>query len=126
MAIRAVYRIQHREDGSGPYFGSRAVGSALDYSSSRHPEPQNDGISWKSMASDQLCGFGSEEAVFGWFSESDLNFLHSMGFVLAVYSVAEEKIAQGKSQVLFPEASELRETVSIGELLSERVATAAG
>lgn len=117
MANTAVYRVQHREDGSGPYFGSRAVGSSLDYSPLSHPEPQDDGIGWKSIRADKLCGFQSIEAVLSWFSQNDLKFLHSMGFILAAYSVAEKKIARGNSQLLFPEDSELISTGSLAALL---------
>ena len=68
MATVPVYRIQHREDSSGPYFGSRPVGSALEYSRDRHPEPQDDGLEWKAIRKNRLCGFADEESMASWFS----------------------------------------------------------
>lgn len=94
-----VYRIE-TASGDGPYFSSLAIGGALDYSPSQHPEPFEDGI--EDFTSKHLCGFESIEQCENWFSVEDLKILHDTeDFYISSFRIDPKNVLFGNRQIMF-------------------------
>lgn len=93
-----VYRVEHPEDGHGPYGGANRIYS-LNYAhqNDTRPNPQWEGLE---MGYEDYCALSSMERLCEWF-EGWWGQIRYYGFHIAVYEVSEEHVGQGKMQLVF-------------------------
>jgi hypothetical protein len=93
-----VYRIEHWEEGYGPYWSKRFT---VDVSHD-HLAPKDDFATdaWKHP--DHKFGFRSLAELYAWFDRREVRALREQGFHITVFDVPDSAVTPGRSQVAFP------------------------
>jgi hypothetical protein len=106
-----VFRVEHVDDGNGPYTvdldkpGPRQalsihLGELHDLSRIMHPTPSRDNLGWVEYG--EYCGFKSTKDVRHWFGNQDLGLkMSKAGYVIAIYKVDPKLVRHGHKQVVF-------------------------
>lgn len=135
MNTRTVYRVEHAEEGYGPYlkyvpeeedeFGDTSGGYAdmhweveglhdAHEESDAHPGPRQDGLS-QERTYGHCHGFDSRELADKWFKGFKRK-LHAAGFVVNIYEAPEESTFtsdSGKQTIFKKDSSKLVDTQSV-------------
>lgn len=92
-----IYRIEHEENGFGPYQNFITYGE--HYNTTRCPSPWADGIAcnpWKSH-----YGFKSKKDLLNWFGKTSVWQFRSQQHYVYKYRVPDEAVACGEKHVAF-------------------------
>jgi hypothetical protein len=116
MAKTRVYRVEHEKTGEGPYNSGHYLQQMMNWEAERrgvarhhHPAPMNDGISMSKL-SYEVFGFKSFEQYQDWFAGYE-DWLHTNGYVLAVYETWTEGILYGERQLAFDREKSVKVSV---------------
>src|SRR5262245_35261562 len=98
-----VYRVEHRDDRTGPYSFDFYDEKPDTRASSHHPEFNNpSGEPWPAT---YLYGFSSRDHLRRWWDDPDERAtLRMEGFVIACYRVPAEAVVLGPNQLVFDSA----------------------
>jgi hypothetical protein len=96
-----IYRVEHHEDGQGPYCKHGYDFWHRQDARHRHPVPFDDfDLDPPSYA--LKFGFSSPKQLTAWFTPAELRLLRRHGFIVCVYDVPDADVIVGRSQVAFP------------------------
>lgn len=103
-----VYRVEHSEDGSGPFNsntnGIKLVGEYWGwrhrYIDDGHPSLWEDYRKLPIEMSEWFCGCPSENMVWWWFGPI-MKLLHEHKFVLRIYRATNFEVGDSSKQVIF-------------------------
>lgn len=117
-----VYRIEHHEKGLGPYQGGAIDhDDTWEYFSSRHPGPNDDGITGGIFLGEYF-GFSTMRQMFQWFNWRDIFRWRKKGFRVYTYRMSNHQVRVGGRQVAFVRASALsRNEVKLAALAKHLV-----
>lgn len=108
-----VYRIQ-KPDGKGPYASfSERLWTTRTHSAPEHPSPDREGLN---IQHGEICGFESIDKLRSWFNDKELNALHSLEYVVAVFKVSPNSCKVGNKQVVF-KRNRLVKAIDIKDML---------
>ena len=102
--MHRLFRIEHKEDGCGPYQMFRKYGTIhtihgkVVHQGDEYPTPYEDTIG-RHTEPGELCGFVSKESMLNWFTVEELKGLIKLGYKVRIYHV--QPIAIGEKQCIF-------------------------
>lgn len=106
MSLISVFRVEHRENGGGPFSSEKCIDficDALNCNLDKFPGPWRDGI--ERFSSNHHFGFRNLETLVQWMTpfkkkkarKRALNALEERDFVVREYIVSEKTVKDGKS-----------------------------
>lgn len=104
MSTIKIIRIEHYEDGLGPFTYSSDTNVLIDFWG-RHnklfPLPQNDIGIERDIHVNEYCGYKSIEELRSWVKPNEIKKLIDLGFRIMLYEMSELKCTIGDYQVIF-------------------------
>lgn len=105
--MREAWRIEHPEDGLGPYRFDDGPGLNCDVT------PQHPMLHYDSdrIEGDALYACDSKAQLLAWFDPQEREACHRKGYVVARYEVEPTGVLRGKAQIVFDSARARRVAV---------------
>ncbi len=112
MAPVGIWRIEHPEDGEGPFRSIHEPGGLDAYDNI--PGPRKDGLDYDrflirgDLGQDLVFGFADPKYLTRYFSTNDVKELHHSGFRVRQYLAPATAVMWGQTQVAFDRKSAVR------------------